>query len=333
MKVGFTMDLRNPLGRPWRDHWEDCLRLMCESEAMGFDYVMVQEHFFQPDGYAPSVPVFLTLLAERTRTIRIGSYVYILPLHHAAMLAQETAVLDHLSEGRLDVTVGSGHSAAEYRALGYSPKTRPSRMQEGIEVLKRAWTERPFSYTGRYYDLHDVVVRPAPLQQPHPPLWVAATAPPAARRAGQVGAHLHGASVDPAFHEAYFAGLAEAGVPRDQVRISNPWSITVTDESPDAVWDRRKDLIFERWDFYRRIRDDMGDQGLHYGLPPSPEAYRDFELIGDADTVIGTLEGFVRSLPLTDIVHSGPAGGTPPDEAYADLKRFADQVLPTLKSW
>jgi alkanesulfonate monooxygenase SsuD/methylene tetrahydromethanopterin reductase-like flavin-dependent oxidoreductase (luciferase family) len=60
---------------------------MCESEAMGFDYVMVQEHFFQPDGYAPSVPVFLTLLAERTRTIRIGSYIYILPLHHAAQLA------------------------------------------------------------------------------------------------------------------------------------------------------------------------------------------------------------------------------------------------------
>ncbi|MFG1945876.1 LLM class flavin-dependent oxidoreductase [Nonomuraea sp. NPDC048826] len=333
MHVGFTMDMRNPLGRPWRDHWEDCLHLMCEAEAMGFDYVMVQEHFFQPDGYAPSVPIFLTMLAERTSTIKIGSYVYILPLHHAAMLAQETAVLDHVSGGRLDVTVGSGHSAAEYQALGYSPKTRPSRMQEGLEVLKLAWTQRPFSYSGRYYELKDVTVAPAPLQQPHPPLWVAATAPPAARRAGRMGANLHGASVDPEFHQAYFDGLAEAGIARDQVRVSNPWAITVTDENPDAVWERRKNLIFERWDFYRRIRDEMGDPDLQYGLAPSPEAYRDYEIIGDADTVIGTLESLVKDLPLTDIVHSGPAGGTPPEEAYEDLKRFADRVLPTLKSW
>ncbi|MDF5752241.1 LLM class flavin-dependent oxidoreductase [Spongiactinospora sp. TRM90649] len=57
-------------------------------------------------------------------------------------------MLDHLSEGRLDVTVGSGHSPAEYRALGYSPKTRPSRMEEGLEVLKLAWTGEPFTHTG-----------------------------------------------------------------------------------------------------------------------------------------------------------------------------------------
>jgi len=331
--VGFTMDMRNTLGRPWREHWDDCLRLLVESEAMGFDYVMVQEHFFQPDGYAPSVPVFLTLLAERTRTIRIGSYIYILPLHHAAQLAQETAVIDQFSGGRLDVTVGSGHSAAEYRAFGYHPKTRPSRMEEGIEVLKGAWTQRPFSFKGRYYDLENITVQPAPAQDPHPPLWVAATAPAAARRAGRVGAHLHGAAVDPEFHAAYFEGLADAGIPRETMRVSNPWSITVTDEHPDRVWERRRDLIFERWDFYRRIRAEMGDPDLRYGLPPAPEAYRDFELIGDAETVTATLKQFADSLPITDIVHSGPTGGVPFDEAYAELKRFADQVLPTIKGW
>src|SRR4029079_17938283 len=80
MRVGFTMDFRNPRGESWRDFWDDRLWLMVEAEAMGFDYLMVQEHFFQKDGYAPSVPVFLTLLAERTHTARIGSAVYILPV-------------------------------------------------------------------------------------------------------------------------------------------------------------------------------------------------------------------------------------------------------------
>src|SRR5215469_651474 len=214
MDVGFTMDFRNLSGRPWREHWADCLWLLVQSEAMGFDYVMVQEHFCTHDGYGPSVPVFLTLLAERTSTIRIGSYAYVLPLHNAAMLAQETAVLDHLSNGRLDVTVGAGHRPLEYRLMGYSPKTRPSRMQEGLDVLRLAWTERPFSYHGRYYELDDVTVNPPPLQQPHPPLWVGATAPAAAHRAGRAGANLRSASVGGDFYGAYIAGLAEAGVDR-----------------------------------------------------------------------------------------------------------------------
>ena len=333
MKVGFTMDFRNVRGEPWNEFWQDRLWLMLQAEAMGFDYLLVQEHFFTADGYGPSVPIFLTLLAQRTKSVRIGSYTYVLPLHHAAQLAQETAVLDHLSEGRLDVCVGAGHRAAEYEALGFSPKTRPSRMEEGLDVLKLAWTERPFSYHGRYYDLKNITVTPEPCQRPHPPLWVAATSAAAAERAGRHGAHLHGASVDPEFHAAYFRGLATAGKDKSQTRISNPWSITVTDEKPDRVWERNKQLYLQRWDFYRTIRAGMGDLDIKYGLPPA-ENYRDNELIGDADFVLQTLRGFVNALPLTDIVHAGPAGGIPiRTEAYLSLKAFADRVLPELKRW
>ena len=334
MNIGFTMDFRNSTGRPWKELWEDCLWLMCEAAAMGFDYLMVQEHFFTADGYAPSVPIFLSTLIERTTGVRLGSYLYVLPLHHAAQLAQETAVLDHLSGGRLDVAVGSGHRAAEYRALGYSPKTRPLRMEEGLQVLKLAWTERPFDFQGKYYNLQDIEVCPEPLQQPHPPLWVGATAPAGAERAGRHGANLHGADISPEFYAAYQRGLNEAGIDHNSVRVSNPWSMTVTTEKPDAVWERNKRLYFERWDFYRRIREEMGDPDLQYGLTPSDETYRDYELIGDPDTVLGTLKGLVQDTPLTDIIHSGPAAGIPiRDEAYRDLKAFAETVLPELKRW
>ncbi|HTY49875.1 MAG TPA: LLM class flavin-dependent oxidoreductase [Steroidobacteraceae bacterium] len=334
VKVGFTMDFRNVANRPWREYWEDCLWLMREAEALGFDYVMTQEHFFTADGYAPSVPIFLALLAERTRRVRIGSYIYILPLHHAALLAQETAVLDHLSEGRLDVTVGSGHRALEYRALGYSEKTRPSRMEEGLTVLKQAWTRSPLTFHGKYHHLDNLVIQPRPLQQPHPPLWVAATTPKAAARAGRFGTSLHGASFGAEFYNAYFGGLAEAGVSRDEVRISNPMSITVTDEDPAVVWARNKSLYFDRWDFYRKIRTEMGDPDLAYTEEPQPEAYRDFELIGDPDLVLESLRRMFAASPLTDLVHSGPAGGIDlRGEAYASLRLFAEKVLPEVQSW
>lgn len=334
MQVGFTMDFRNPNNEPWGQFWEDRLWLFKEAEAMGFDYLLVQEHFFTKDGYAPSASIFLTMLAERTSTARIGSYSIVLPLHQPARLAQELAVIDQLSGGRLDVTVGVGHRASEYVAMNMSPKTRPSRMEEGLEVLKKAWTGEEFTHEGRYYTLKNMTVTPPPFQQPHPPLWLAATSPAAAERAGRHGANLHGASVDPAMHEAYFEALDKAGFPRSEARVSNTWSMTITDEDPEVVWERNKSLYFERWDFYRQIRLEMGDADLSYGLEPSADAYRDFELIGSPAAVTETVKSLADTMPLTDIVHGGPAGGIPiRTEAYDSLKRFAEEVMPTFKSW
>jgi len=335
MHTAFTMDFRNTLGEPWKQFWEDRLWLMVEAEAMGFDALLIQEHFFQEDGYAPSVPVFLTALAERTSRARIGSYTYILPIHHAAQLAQETAVLDHFSEGRLDVCVGAGHNPDEYLAWGYNPKTRPSRMEEGMTVLKKAWTQRPFSFSGKYYTLDNIGVFPEPYQKPHPPLWVAATSPAAAARAGRHGAFLHGASVDPEFHAAYLHAWEEGGRPREAARISNPWSITVTDENPDAVWQRNRVHYQKRWQFYSDVRSGMGDEELAYGLEAeSGDLYRDFERIGSAEYVTETLRELTSAMPITDLVHSGPAAGIPiRTEAYQSLKAFADKVLPEVKRW
>jgi alkanesulfonate monooxygenase SsuD/methylene tetrahydromethanopterin reductase-like flavin-dependent oxidoreductase (luciferase family) len=339
MKVAFTMDFRNPRGEPWPQFYEDRLWLMQQAEAMGFDQLLIQEHFFTHDGYAPSVPIFLTALVERCKRADIGTYTYVLPLHNAAQLAQETAVLDQLSQGRLHVCVGGGHRPAEFRAFGLSPKTRPSRMEEGLQVLRLAWSGERFSFKGKYYDLQDLIVKPEPFQKPHPPLWVAATLPAAAERAGRHGANLAGAATSPEFYEAYFRGLDQAGVSRDKVRISTGCGATVTDEDPEAVWNRNRELYFERWRFYAEIRAEMGDPDLEHrsasGAQLSPEQFRDAELIGDAATVIETLRKRKEAAPfVTDWVHSGPAGGIDiRTEVYRDLKRFAEEVMPTLKSW
>jgi alkanesulfonate monooxygenase SsuD/methylene tetrahydromethanopterin reductase-like flavin-dependent oxidoreductase (luciferase family) len=345
LQVALTLDLRNApeRRRPWKEFWEDGLWLLAEAEAMGFDSVMVQQHFFQPDGYGPSMPVLLTLLAERTQRIRIGSYLYILPLYNPAALAQECSVLDHVSGGRLEVCVGLGHSLAEYAAFGIDRSGRGDRMDEALEVLKRAWTERPFTHHGRFYQLDDLEVRPEPLQQPHPPLWVGATTAAAAARAGRHGAHLAAASADPAVYQAHRDAWREAGHDPSAARLSNCLSITTTHEKPDAVWERNRELYFYRWDFYRRIREELGDPMLQIGTgeveenagpgAPSPESYRENELIGTPDEVFAALEPMSKALGTTDLVVNGPASGLDwRGEGYESVRLFAEEVLPRLKA-
>lgn len=333
MRVGFTLDFRNPLKRPWRELWEDNLWLMCEAEAMGFDSLLVQEHFFTSDGYGPSVPVFLSQLATRTKSARISSYIYILPLHNPFQLAQETLVLDQLSNGRLDVMVGAGHSAKEYQALGYDIKTRPSRMEEGLSALKRAWAERPLTFHGRYFNVDELSIYPEPVQRPHPPLWVGTTSVPAARRAARHGAHLASGSVDPAIFRAYLDELAAVGIDRSGMQISKSWSFTTTYEDPEAVWRRNRELYIERWGFYSRIRKEIGDAELKLGTDAGRDQYRENELIGDPEAILGSLRKSLETLPLTMVIHNLAAGIPLRTEAYQSIKLFADKVLPEIKRW
>ncbi len=333
MLVGLTSDFRNPLRRPWRELWEDDIGLMVQVEDLGFDYVLVQEHFFTGDGYAPSIPVFLALLAERTSRIRIGSNLSILPLHHPAQLAQEMAVIDQFSGGRLEVTVGLGHRLAEYEALGIERSDGPGRLEEGIEVLRRCWGPDPVSFEGEHFALRDLGIQPKPLQGPHPPLWVGATRPKAAARAGRLGTHLRASSNDAAFYDAYAEGLAQSGIDPSTMRVARSWSITATHEDPEEVWRRNEALYFERWDFYRRVRAEAGIPALQAGGQDASSSYRDFEIIGSPDFLLEELDRLASQFPITDIVISGPAAGIPREEAAESLALFAEEVLPTVKTW
>jgi alkanesulfonate monooxygenase SsuD/methylene tetrahydromethanopterin reductase-like flavin-dependent oxidoreductase (luciferase family) len=332
--IGYTHDFRNATGRPWKAVWEDALSLMCEAACLGFDYVLVQEHFFTADGYGPAPAIFMTALIERTNDVRIGTNSYVLPLHHPAALAQEIAVLDHMSGGRLDVTVSLGHRAEEFAAFGFTSRQRLSRFEEGFVILKMALTGDPVTYSGRHYNLTEVLVRPMPYQQPYPPLWVGATTPKGAARAGRCGAHLRGASVDPEFFGAYFEGLGQSGVSPESRRISKAISFTATYEDPDRVWARNRECYQRRWGFYQEIRSAIGDPPLSVGLGiPETDTFRHHDLIGSPQAILDTLAESVKDTPVTDIIYSGPASGIPLAEARESLQLFAAEVMPALRSW
>ena len=156
------------------------------AEQLGFDTVWLPEHHFSPgDGYNPAPLTFAAAIAARTKKIKIGTWLLLLPLHHALEVAEQAAIIDIISDGRLILGLGLGYRKEEYEAFGVSRKHRASRMEEGLEVIRKALGTEQFSFSGRHYDLKDASVYPKPVQQPGPPIWVAGNSKAAMKRAAR----------------------------------------------------------------------------------------------------------------------------------------------------
>ncbi len=157
------------------------------AEEVNFDSAWVSEHHFLEDGYCPSPSVVASAMAAVTGRIRIGSAGIILPLHNPIRVAEDAALVDNVSNGRFDLGLVLGYRKDEFDGLGIPMKERPSRMEEGIDVIVKSWTEDKFSYQGKRYNFNNLSVTPKPVQKPHPPIYIGAFEEPAIRRAGRLG--------------------------------------------------------------------------------------------------------------------------------------------------
>lgn len=166
--------------------FDETLRECERAEAAGFDSVWLGEHHNNPILH-PAPLIGLAAVASRTRRIRLGTGVLLLPFYHPMMVAEEGAMVDMISGGRLILGVGAGYAPEEFAAFGYSLKERGSRMEEGTALLHRLWTEQNVTHQGRHYQIQNATVAPRPVQQPRPPIWFGAWAEPAIRRAARLG--------------------------------------------------------------------------------------------------------------------------------------------------
>jgi len=166
--------------------FEETLRECEQAEAAGFDSIWLGEHHNHPLLY-PAPLIGLAAVASRTRSIRLGTGVLLLPLHHPVMIAEEGAMVDMISGGRLILGIGAGYAPEEFGAFGYSIKERGSRLEESASLLHRLWTEENVTHRGKYYQVDNVTVAPRPVQRPRPPIWFGAWAEPAIRRAARLG--------------------------------------------------------------------------------------------------------------------------------------------------
>ena len=187
----YEMEMHPELGSSESDVYWQAIEQVKLAEEVGFDYVWcVEHHFLEGFSHSSAPEIFLTAVAQHTSRIRIGHGVVLLPIpfNHPARVAERTATLDILCKGRLDVGTGRSITMAELGGFGIDPDDSRPMWEEAVRMVPRMWTEHEFSgFDGRFVKMPPRVVVPKPVQQPHPPMWMACTSPPSFELAGRYG--------------------------------------------------------------------------------------------------------------------------------------------------
>ncbi len=185
-KFGLWFDFRHPVAAKANreQSHSDQIQQIADAEALGFDSVWLTEHHFQADGYTPSPLVIAAAIGSATSRLRIGTNLLLLPLYHPIRLAEDTATLSLLTGGRFDLGVGAGYVEQEYITFGRNIGHRPSLMEEGIAIIRQAWSGEPVCIDGKRYRFSDLSVTPTPESTPR--LLMGAVAAPAITRAARL---------------------------------------------------------------------------------------------------------------------------------------------------
>jgi alkanesulfonate monooxygenase SsuD/methylene tetrahydromethanopterin reductase-like flavin-dependent oxidoreductase (luciferase family) len=192
MKFGVMYDFRNPRAwaHPYPELYQSLIDQIVRIEQLGFENVWLTEHHFFEDGYNPALLPTAAAIAARTRRIRIGTFILLLPFNLPVRVAEDATCVDIISNGRFDFGVGQGYRAEEFAALKIPREERTPRLREGIELIRRLWTEPSVTFSGRFTKVQDLSLYPKPVQKPHPPIWIGARTESAARRAARMGFNL-----------------------------------------------------------------------------------------------------------------------------------------------
>jgi len=182
--ISFSFQVHRAMGEAWDKSYRECIELAAEASRLGFDSIWVSEHHGEADGYCPSPVVAGAALAVAAPNCRIGQAVALAPLHgHPLRLAEDLAVLDNISGGRVEIGLGQGYRPAEFEMFGWPYGKRTTAFEESLDILGKAWGGEPFDYDGRVYKMKGGVLRPPPVKPGPLPLWIGAAAPKARVRA------------------------------------------------------------------------------------------------------------------------------------------------------
>jgi alkanesulfonate monooxygenase SsuD/methylene tetrahydromethanopterin reductase-like flavin-dependent oxidoreductase (luciferase family) len=189
MKFGIFVFGDNPpdIGRSNQKYYEEVLTMAEWAEELGFDSFWLGEHHFYWYGSCPSPPTLIAALGQRTKKIRLGPAVSVLPFHHPLFVAEDYAMADNLCGGRLNFAIGSGFSPVEYKAFGMSMEEARERYWEAFDVILKAWRQEEFSHEGKYYQIENGSLYVKPVQKPMPPTWIAASSDETLIKAGELG--------------------------------------------------------------------------------------------------------------------------------------------------
>ena len=346
MEFGMFHEFPSLPGRSDSEAFDEAMEQVDAAERWGLDVMWLAELHFEPRRSVLSAPLSIaSAIAARTRRIKIGIAVQVLPLCHPLRLAEEAATVDQLSHGRLIFGVGRSGVAQTHEAYGVSYAESRDRFREILDIVERAWTEPSFSYDGVYHRFKNVTVVPRPYQRPTPPIRIAASTPDTFPAIGRRGMpifasvrHTSWAALAEhirTYHEAWEA----AGHPgKGQVFVSSPTYIAETDER--ACSEPRESIIH----FYheqanllegaaklvdpetaaRRMRRVEQLRKIDYD-----DALRTNALVGSPDTIVEKLRSLQAEIGLSGILAELNCGGLiPHDRVLAAMQLLCGAVKP-----
>src|SRR2546427_6871402 len=189
MRMEFGLFFLMQRDEEWSEQsvFDSGLEQMLAAEALGYSSVWIAEHHFNDYGLCPAPPVLAAFVAARSTSLRLGMGVSLLPLHHPVDLAEELAVLDVVSGGRLDVGIGRGGALQDYQTVQSDRDDSAARHEEGNALMRHSWSGAPFDFQGRFHSPERPHARPRPVQRPHPPLFIAANSEDSVLSAARLG--------------------------------------------------------------------------------------------------------------------------------------------------
>jgi len=303
---------RNPLEVVY-DRAFDRMRMMDES---GYDAVWLAEHHFSTYSVCPSVHMMGTHIAAHTKNIRIGTAISLASFYHPLRLAEEVALLDQLSGGRVNWGAGRGFDSTEHRIFGVEPKESYARFREAVEIVLEAWRNDKFSYKGEFWNFEDVEVLPKPRQDPMP-VWIAASSENALDWAGEQGFSImmdpHATHAEIAGKRKHYEGkLADAGHPVKGRDIPMARTLAMADTAEKATKVGRRGAEFMFGSYLRKKENiygtDAGGQKtmqldainktIRDGGDPVAKYVNEVAICGDPAKVIDELQEMEETLPL-----------------------------------
>ena len=267
--------------------------------------------------------------------MRIGTGVYLLPLHNPIRTAEDAAVVDIISGGRLIFGLGLGYRPEEFEAFGVSLRERRGRMEEGIEILRMAWSDEPVDFSGRYYTVRDKNVTPKPVQRPIP-IWIGAFTEPAIRRAARLGAPLFIAAIGvipiiKSLIEMHRSFLVEYGFNPDKFEQPVVRDVYVCREGREKGWEKIKEFVTYTPKCYATWGSMVDRQGNLVTNPADPAIYDlalEQAIVGSPEECIETILKYKEAIPMDPLICRFKPVGMSHDEAVASMRLFAEEVMP-----
>jgi alkanesulfonate monooxygenase SsuD/methylene tetrahydromethanopterin reductase-like flavin-dependent oxidoreductase (luciferase family) len=331
LRFGVCYDFRSPPGStmPLSEVYARTLDQAALADELGFELIWFTEHHFLDDHHLPSFVPVAGAVAARTKRARLSTDIALMPFYHPVRLAEDLAILDNISGGRMEIGIGMGYATHEFAGFGVPLPRRVSLTEEGIEVMKLAWQGERFSYHGKRYHFDDLLVTPAPVQPGGPPLWIAAMSEGGAHRAARFDAHLLPQGSREVVMDPWAADLRASGRDPGDYRVGIIRSCLVTDDI-ERDWPAVRDAERYRMRVYGRFFAASADHftAFERGVETIPQGW----VVGDVEHCVAELSAYIVANGITDMAIWGVPPGVDPVLMASNLERFITEVAPRVRA-